>query len=443
MIFSSLEFISFFVVFLIAIKFFPNYQRSIIIISSIFFYSYWKPIFILLLFYLFLSSYYLIKNKVNLKLSIPVILIPLFYFKYSSFLVDIFGLTFLKDFSYNSDLPLAISFITFTAISVIVDVKTRKYKDQIEFYSFSEFLFYFPQLIAGPILRANELIPVLKEKILFHKDKIRFGLLLFSFGFVKKIFFADSIALYIDPIFENPNDINKEDLIKAYYLFPLQIYFDFSGYVDMALGVSNILNIQLPINFNKPYLSMSLTEFWRNWHITLSKWFRDYIYIPLGGSRTYKGKFFFNLLLTMSVAGLWHGASLNFILWGFLNGLFLCFEKQLNFKYELPKIFKITFTCFIVFNLWIIFRIHEFDNMLLFFLNLYTNLETIFLSENLILLLFLVLAIYSQKIDNYDKVREMSKKIRLAFLIPIVIIIIFTGLGINTGSSEKFIYFDF
>ena len=211
----------------------------------------------------------------------------------------------------------------------------------------------------------------------------------------------------------------------------------------MALGVSNILNIQLPINFNKPYLSTSLTEFWRNWHITLSKWFRDYIYIPLGGSRTYKGKFFFNLLITMSVAGLWHGASLNFILWGFLNGLFLCFEKQLNFKYELPKIFKITFTCFIVFNLWIIFRIHEFDNMLLFFLNLYTNLEIIFLSENLILLLFLVLAIYSQKIDNYDKVREMSKKIRLAFLIPIVIIIIFTGLGINTGSSEKFIYFDF
>ena len=131
MIFSSLEFISFFFVFLIAIKFFPNYQRSIIIISSIFFYSYWKPIFILLLFYLFLSSYYLIKNKVSLKLSIPVILIPLFYFKYSSFLVDIFGLTFLKDFSYNSDLPLAISFITFTAISVIVDVKTRKYKDQI------------------------------------------------------------------------------------------------------------------------------------------------------------------------------------------------------------------------------------------------------------------------------------------------------------------------
>ena len=168
-------------------------------------------------------------------------------------------------------------------------------------------------------------------------QKIKFGLLLFFIWICKKIFFADTIASFIDPIFDDPTSANKADLIKAYYLFPLQIYFDFSGYVDMALGISNILSINLPINFNKPYLSQSLTEFWRNWHITLSNWFRDYLYIPLGGSRSNKVKFSFNLIFTMSIAGLWHGASLNFIIWGFLNGLFLFFEKQIGKLITLPK----------------------------------------------------------------------------------------------------------
>ena len=443
MIFSSLEFILFFSLFLLLIKFLPNQQRPIIIISSLIFYSFWKPIFILLLIYLFLATYYLIKKNFSLKISIPIILVPLFYFKYSFFFIEITRLNFLETLSYKSDLPLAISFITFTAIAVLVDVKTKKYNEEIDFLSFSEFLFYFPQLIAGPILRAKELIPLLKEKINFNEEKIKFGLLLFLFGFVKKIFFADSIASYIDPIFEDPTAVNKADLIKAYYLFPLQIYFDFSGYVDMALGISNILSINLPINFNKPYLSQSLTEFWRNWHITLSNWFRDYLYIPLGGSRSSKSRFSFNLIFTMSIAGLWHGASLNFIIWGFLNGLFLFFEKEIGIFLRFPKLIKIFFTCFIVFNLWVIFRIQEFDVMLNFFQILYTNLDTVILKENLLLLAVLILSIYSQIIDNYEAIHRTSKKIRFSFIIPIVVIIVITGLGINTGTSDKFIYFDF
>tara|TARA_A100001015_G_scaffold258790_1_gene302257 strand:+ start:708 stop:2039 length:1332 start_codon:yes stop_codon:yes gene_type:complete len=443
MIFSSLEFILFFSLFLLLIKFLPNQQRPIIIISSLIFYSFWKPIFILLLIYLFLATYYLIKKNFSLKISIPIILVPLFYFKYSFFFIEITRLNFLETLSYKSDLPLAISFITFTAIAVLVDIKTKKYNEEIDFLSFSEFLFYFPQLIAGPILRAKELIPLLKEKINFNEEKIKFGLLLFLFGFVKKIFFADSIASYIDPIFEDPTAVNKADLIKAYYLFPLQIYFDFSGYVDMALGISNILSINLPINFNKPYLSQSLTEFWRNWHITLSNWFRDYLYIPLGGSRSSKSRFSFNLIFTMSIAGLWHGASLNFIIWGFLNGLFLFFEKEIGIFLRFPKLIKIFFTCFIVFNLWVIFRIQEFDVMLNFFQILYTNLDTVILKENLLLLAVLILSIYSQIIDNYEAIHRTSKKIRFSFIIPIVVIIVITGLGINTGTSDKFIYFDF
>ena len=190
MIFSSIEFLIFFVLFILIIKFFSNYQKSIIIVFSLFFYSYWNPIFILLILFLLISSYSFIKKDISLKISIPIVLLPLFYFKYSNFLINILDLKILSDFSYKSDLPLAISFITFTIIAILVDVKTKKYNENINFSSFSEFLIYFPQLIAGPILRANELIPALKKKIIFTNDNIRFGILLFTVGFVKKIFFG-------------------------------------------------------------------------------------------------------------------------------------------------------------------------------------------------------------------------------------------------------------
>ena len=325
----------------------------------------------------------------------------------------------------------------------MIDIKTKRYNEKLNFLSLSEFLVYFPQLIAGPILRANELIPSLKKKIILKDDNIRFGILLFTIGFVKKVFFADSIASFIDPIFEKENLSSSEDFFKAFLLFPLQIYFDFSGYVDMALGISKILSIDLPINFNRPYLSKSLTEFWRSWHITLSKWFRDYIYIPLGGSKVGQGKLFYNLLLTMSVAGLWHGASLNFILWGLLNGLFLFFEKKIKNNFSLNNFVKVFLTCFVVFNLWVIFRIDDFNFMVLFYSNLYSNFFYNFTLENVLLLILVIFAVLSQKIDNYNYLQKISNKFSFLILIPIFIIIIITGLAIKAGSSEKFIYFDF
>lgn len=443
MIFSSIEFLIFFLLFILSIKIFPHYQRTLIIIFSLFFYSYWNPIFILLVLFLCFSCYLFIKQNISLKVSIPITLIPLFYFKYSFFIGNLFDSNLLISFSYKASLPLAISFITFTAIAILIDVKTKKYTEELNFFSFSEFLIYFPQLIAGPILRAKELIPSLRGKIIFTNENIKFGILLFTIGFIKKIFFADSIAVYIDPIFEDPTLANSKDLVKAYLLFPLQIYFDFSGYVDMALGISKILSIDLPINFNKPYLSKSITDFWRNWHITLSNWFRDYIYIPLGGSRNSSTKLYFNLIITMSVAGLWHGASINFILWGFLNGLLLFLEKKINRFFNLNNLFKISLTCFVVFNLWIVFRIQNFAIMNQFFIQLYTNLNTIFYKENLILIILVLMGIYSQKFDNYESIKSISKKVKLVYLSPIIIMIILTGLALNTGTSEKFIYFDF
>ena len=436
MIFSSIQFLIFF-------YFLKRSQRSLIIIFSLFFYGYWNPMFVPLILFFMFSSYYFIKNDVNLKISIPITLIPLFYFKYSLFISNIIGSDLLIELSYKNSLPLAISFITFTAIAILVDIKTKKFNEKINFFSISEFLVYFPQLIAGPILRANELIPLLKNKINFSNENIRFGVLLFTVGFIKKIFLADSIAFLIDPIFENPNSVNPGDHLKAFLLFPLQIYFDFSGYVDMALGISKILSINLPINFNKPYLSRSLTEFWRNWHITLSSWFRDYVYIPLGGSKKGSNRLFLNLILTMSVAGLWHGASINFILWGTLNGFFLFIEKKIKLYLYLSDFLKIIVTCFVIFNLWVVFRISELQFIFDFYIRLYSDLVEIFQIGNLILILIIVLSIYSQKFDNFTSLEQFSKKIKLSVLIPIVIVIILTGLAINTGSSEKFIYFDF
>ena len=227
------------------------------------------------------------------------------------FIAKLIDINFLIGIAYTSELPLAISFVTFTIIALLIDVKNKKYLGETNFTNISEFLIYFPQLIAGPILRAKELIPELKKKIIFSNSNIKFGIFLFTVGFVKKIFFADSIASFVDPIFENPHLADGEDIIKAYLLFPLQIYFDFSGYVDMALGISKILNVNLPINFNKPYL-VSLTEFWRNWHITLSSGL-EIIFIFQWGIKEWRNKFIF-FIITMSIAGLWHGASLNFIL---------------------------------------------------------------------------------------------------------------------------------
>ena len=442
MIFSSLEFIIFFLVFIFIIKLSKNYQREIIIISSFIFYSFWSPIFFFLLLYLCLSNYYFIKYNVKLKFAISISLIPLFYFKYSLFFINLFNFNFLRDYAYTEKLPLAISFITFTAIATIIDTRFKKHNENLNFKNFTEFLVFFPQLIAGPILRVKQLIPQLKTKISFSSSNVKFGLVLFTIGFIKKIFLADSIANYIDPFFQGLLT-DPDGIIKSFLLFPLQIYFDFSGYVDMALGASIILGVTLPQNFNKPYLSKSLTEFWRNWHITLSSWFRDYLYIPLGGSRKSKKNLFFNLLLVMSIAGFWHGANLNFILWGFLNGLLLFLEKIIGKYFKLPDFLKVIFTCFIIFNLWMVFRINDFSFLIKFILEFYSNLDRLFLYENLIVLLILFVSVWSQKLDDFNKIKKFANNTSFYLILPFIIIIILTGLGINAGTSEKFIYFEF
>ena len=442
MLFFSLEFFIFLSVFVICIIVFKQYQRNIIIIFSIFFYSYWNIFFFPLIIFFCLIVFFLLKKNYPLILSIPIALMPLIYFKYSFFILNLINAASFLKYGYQNELPLAISFITFTAIAILIDRKNKS-NNEYNVSNISEYILYFPHLIAGPILRLNQLIPQLKNKITFSKNNIKLGLILFGIGYIKKIYFADNIAVLIDPFFKNPELHDSQDIMKAFLLFPIQIYFDFSGYVDMALGISQLFGISLPQNFDKPYLSSSITEFWRRWHITLSNWFKDYIYIPLGGSKNGDLKTYFNLLLTMTVAGIWHGASLNFLLWGFLNGLILCFEKISNFHKPKYNLFKNLLICFIIFNLWIVFRISDFSIITIFFKILYSNFSSIIITENLLILIFVIASIIFQKIESYDNLINISKKINLLSIFLLLAVVILTGLSMSLGQSEKFIYFQF
>ena len=415
MIFSSIEFIIFFLFFIFIIKYFSKQQRNIIIIFSLFFYSFWNIYFVALILYFCFLTFIIIKKNLNLKASIFLLILPLIFFKYSNFLISFFDIKLLNKI-FN--------------------------KEIINFYGISEFILFFPQLIAGPILRLSELYPQLQNKIQFDKENIKFGLLLFMVGFIKKIFFADNIAVIIDPIFLSPENYSSEYLFRSFLLFPLQIYFDFSGYIDMALGASIFVGIQLPMNFNKPYLTTSLTDFWRNWHITLSRWFKDYVYIPLGGSKNKEIVTYRNLLITMSIAGLWHGASLNFIIWGILNGLILCFEKMFNL-HNGRGLFRGFINILIIFNLWIVFRITEMSKFFEYTSKLYSSFFDVFTINNYMIIIFVIIMIISQKIDNFHSIKNFSKKTNITFIIIFFIFIISTGLGINLGQSEKFIYFQF
>jgi alginate O-acetyltransferase complex protein AlgI len=442
MLFFSLEFYLFFIFFLVFIICLNKFQRLIIIIFSLLFYSFWNFYFIPLIIFFCLSTILMLRKNYSLIISILILIIPLLYFKYSFFIFNLLNLEYFIKYTYTKEIPLALSFITFSSIAAVID-RRNKLNNEYTLSNISEFILYFPHLIAGPILRLHELIPQLKKKIIFSVENIKFGLIIFCIGYIKKVYFADGIAGIIDPIFKEPHLQNNKDIIKAFLLFPIQIYFDFSGYIDMALGISKILGIDLPQNFNRPYLSSSLTEFWRRWHITLSKWFRDYLYIPLGGSKAGMFKKNFNLLLTMTIAGIWHGASLNFILWGFLNGVILCLEKQFGLDKSKYSVLKNFFTCFLIFNLWIVFRISDFSKLKIFFDILYSNIELIFIIENLIALIFVISLIFFQKIEILFSIKEICKKINALYIFLFTIFVLVIGYSISLGQQQKFIYFQF
>jgi len=320
-----------------------EYKYRFLLAASWLFYMSWSPWFIGVLLVTTLIDYWsglLIESAATdrrkrlwLGLSIASNLGFLAVFKYTGFVVDnsfsaLHWMGFeVPDWTVTIVLPLGISFHTFQGISYTIDVYRGKIAAVRSFVDFALFVAYFPQLVAGPIVRAVEFLPQMKEPPRVSSTQVVDGLHWFILGLFKKVFLADRLAEFVDAVFANPHAFDATTQRWAVLAYAAQIYCDFSGYSDLALGCSKWFGFELPQNFHFPYLSTSITEFWKRWHISLSTWMRDYLYISLGGSRHGSARTYFNLLLTMTLCGLWHGATWNYVLWGVYNGVLLLLHR--------------------------------------------------------------------------------------------------------------------
>jgi len=436
MLFFSINFVIFFLIFIFLYRIFPKYQLKIIFISSIFFYAYHNISHIWLLLYFILLINLFLRAKSNIYVYIFLALTPLLLIKYLNFFLSLIGLNSF----HNLTNPLAISFLTFTVISIIVDQHkccSRKFSTN----KVNILLVFFPHLIAGPIIRYKELSSQIRNYIYPSKIYLWMGFYLFTFGIIKKVYFADNIGVVVDFIYLQEN-YNFIELLLVIFGFSMQIYCDFSGYTDMAIGSAYIMGYKLPINFNQPYLSSSPREFWRRWHITLSNWLRDYVYIKLGGSKSSRLNTLRNLFITMVLAGLWHRANLTFLVWGifwaaaiFASSLF----EKLRFLYV-----KIILTFILTSLLWVFFRSPNLDVAL----NIYVSIFKLNFSDSLITIqkywhIFLLI-IFSIVWHFFDTQAFLLRNLR-SFLRwkTFFILILFLTLATQTGENNQFIYFEF
>ena len=345
MLFNSLHFFVFILIVIPVFFLLPErYQRYWLLIVSFYFYAVFKFIYIFLLLYSiiisYVSIYYIDKSKdIRIKkifLWIGVIgnLLVLLVFKYSVQLYDI--LNFLLGFEPcnkeyiqppNIILPMGISFYCLQSISAIVDVYRGLVEKPKNILYYALYLSFFTQLVAGPILRTKDLLVQFYHGKKFDLQNFRSGLFQVCLGLFKKTLIADQISPYVDQVFSAPWEYHSISMWIAVFLFSLQIYGDFAGYSDIAIGIARIMGFDLPQNFNRPFFSKTMGEFWRRWHISFSSWLRDYVYIPLGGSRVHAFRMYVNLFLTMLISGLWHGAGWNYLIWGGLHGIFLLGER--------------------------------------------------------------------------------------------------------------------
>ncbi len=344
MLFNSLTFVYFFAV-VLAVNFaLPlRWRNAWILIASLLFYASWSPLYIGLLLGTALIDYHVARKMASyateaerkpwLVGSIVFSLGSLAFFKYTNmFLMTAgtvgswFGSRWVPS-QLDILLPLGISFYTFETISYGVDVYRGELEPKKSFFEYFSFLMFFPKLIAGPIVRASELLHQIPKPRTFSDVQFQEAMNLFALGYLKKVLFADNIAVFVEPVFANPLAHNRWMCLVAVYAYSMQVYFDFSAYSDMARAAAKLLGYELPLNFAQPYLAVSISDFWRRWHMTLGRWLRDYLYIPLGGNRASRVAGYRNQFLTMLLGGLWHGANWTFVVWGALNGAFLVIEK--------------------------------------------------------------------------------------------------------------------
>jgi D-alanyl-lipoteichoic acid acyltransferase DltB (MBOAT superfamily) len=384
MLFNSYEFIFLFLPITFFIYFYLSSKRLIVgakaflVFASLFFYSWWNIIYLPLILGSILFNFAIgvslskddvLKNKLSKKtiLTFGIVcnLLLLGYFKYTDFFISNANIILNSNIDLlHIILPLGISFFTFTQIAYIVDAYRGEVKE-MDYLNYSLFVTFFPHLLAGPILHHKEIMPQFNHPKSFVKNykNIAVGIFLFSIGLFKKVVIADTFAVWATNGFDKAEVLNLIEAWATSLSYTFQLYFDFSGYTDMAIGISLLFNIKFPINFNSPYKATNIQDFWRRWHITLSRFLKDYIYIPLGGNRKGETRTYLNLFFTFLIGGLWHGAGWTFIFWGFLHGVALVVHRawqKLNFKLNRILAWFITFN-FINIS-WIFFRAKDWDS---------------------------------------------------------------------------------
>ena len=346
MLFNSIEYAIFLPVVFIIYWLLPHkYRWILLLISSYYFYMSWNPKYIVLILLTTVVSYLAGRyidgtdnkthRKAVLSASLTVCLGLLFVFKYFNFFSESIATLCssvaipMHPVTLKLLLPVGISFYTFQTLSYVIDVYNGKVRAERHFGIYAVFISFFPQLVAGPIERTDKLLPQIRSEKRFDYESAAYGLKLMAWGFFKKLAIADAVSVYVDNAYATLTDCTGLDLFMAVFLFTIQIYCDFSGYSDIAVGTAKLLGIDLISNFRSPYFAASIREFWSRWHISLSTWFRDYVYIPLGGNRCSKIKRDRNLLITFLLSGLWHGANWTYVIWGGIHGLGQIAENRL------------------------------------------------------------------------------------------------------------------
>jgi alginate O-acetyltransferase complex protein AlgI len=473
-VFSSAAFFIFFACLLVVSALVKNRKARhiILLISSYVFYGWWDWRFCFLMFFITVTSYISalqIEKNNSKKIFVIGIVIPLVVlgiFKYYNFFLSsfcgIFGIE--NPGAFTIILPVGISFYTFQALSYVVDVRRKKIAAVRSFPKLALYISFFPQLVAGPIVRAGHFLPQLEEDRNVSRHNFATGSQIFLFGLAKKIVFADRLSVFVDGVFRTPAAYHGLSIILAVIAYSIQIYFDFSGYSDMAIGSAKCLGYDFLPNFNLPYLSKNVGEFWKRWHISLSTFLKDYLYIPLGGNRRGTARVYLNNMLTMLLGGLWHGANWTFVVWGALHGLALLLHRiyrkitplrgkkaRGKFFSRAGAVFSILLTNVFICLCWIFFRADSFDTAWVILYRIVTFKDGIiqpytwfFIALGVVIIASGVALIKKRK-DNTKEASGFYPILNLKkapHLLVFFLVILFIA-GLAYTGANPFIYFQF
>jgi len=458
MLFHSWVFLLFFLLFypVFLLTKGTRFKEPWLLFCSYVFYGWWNPLYLVLIVWSTTVDFSMVtlmgrtqKRKLWLALSVINNLALLGFFKYGAFVAENLNHLFSSlGLAYSLPdpgvlLPVGISFYVFQSLSYTIDFYRGKIEKERSFIRYATFVSLFPQLVAGPVERAGNLLPQLRSKLTVSLKDVSDGLSLFLVGFFKKVALADYLALYVDRAYDVPEQFGGTALLFATFAFGWQIYFDFSGYTDMARGIGRMIGIRLMLNFNNPYLAKGLGDFWNRWHISLSSWFKDYVYIPMGGNRHGEVATYRNMALTMLISGLWHGAAWTFVIWGGLHafGRFATreLERTAFYRTRVPGLVKQLLVFAFVTFAWIFFRAASLDDALLIVTRIFSDGWTD--PEFPLLMLFLILAVWLYQFTMESRFKSVLQAAPVRIGLALGMILYLTLFA--SGSTHPFIYFQF